>query len=396
MEYSKFRMILLEGEKRNIDFKIRCDAFLNPSKSSKGELAKDICAMANNGNIASFIIIGVADNGEDCRSVDNPKLIDDNLQDFCKKAISPPPKIRLYRKSWERAESAHKGKEFVIIQVGPNPKQVFRLAQDFIEYDTNTCYRRNEVWIRRVATTDLATPDEIVRLARGSSLDESDEDAQKKVERLSFLRLSLEERQNLVSSQITVRLRQFGYKQVRRRDWGKINGWIGDNFIGGVETRWKTIESNVLIAYILKCMPTLTIKGLQSLSWSPVLNLSRFTQWSGLPKDILKIDRANIKSVRRLCIISVIRAVPANRVEIALPGMRRIGKFLYYYQPTFSEKRYTRSSELELPSSTELLILSQIQSVRDYDELLVKTILSLESEKATIVIPSPAQLSDNP
>jgi predicted HTH transcriptional regulator len=168
LDYQRFRTLLQEGEKAHVDFKIRCDAFATPNIGVRGELAKDICAMANNGNRASFIIIGVSDDATCFRSVDNNKLTDDNLQDFCKKALYPPPTVRLHWRNWKHALPAHRDKDFVVIQIGPNKRQAFRLAQDFVEYSQKACYRRNEVWIRRNATSDLATPEEIVRLASAS------------------------------------------------------------------------------------------------------------------------------------------------------------------------------------------------------------------------------------
>lgn len=167
MRYSKFQQLVKDGEKANVDFKIKCEAFLSRKTAPKAELAKDICAMANNGNVASYILVGVSDDGKSFVSVSNPKLTDDNLQSFCKTAIFPPPRIKVHRECWKQASPAHAGKEFVIIQVGPQARQAFHLARDFINYREGVCYRRNEVWIRRVATSDLATPEEIARLTKG-------------------------------------------------------------------------------------------------------------------------------------------------------------------------------------------------------------------------------------
>jgi hypothetical protein len=172
--------------------------------------------MANNGNRASYIVIGVSDDATRFRSVDNDKLTDDNLQDFCKKAIYPPPVIRLHRKKWKRALPAHRGKDFMIIQIGPNPRQVFRLAQDFIDYNRKTCYRRNEVWIRRNATNDLATPEEIVRLATGQSPQGDD---QVKADREAFSRMSQSEQITRISDETDSCLRDLGYAALPQREW---------------------------------------------------------------------------------------------------------------------------------------------------------------------------------
>ncbi len=167
MNYSKYLELVRRGEKSNVDFKIRCDAFVSTGTAAKAELAKDICAMANNGGVTSHIIIGVSDDRESFESVSNNKLTDDNLQSFCKTAILPPPKIKVTRERWSSSQPAHSGKDFVVIQIGPHARQAFRLAREFISYREKVCYRRNEVWIRRGATSDLATPEEIARLVKG-------------------------------------------------------------------------------------------------------------------------------------------------------------------------------------------------------------------------------------
>jgi len=167
MEYSKFKQFLKDGEKANLDFKLTCNAFLSKRITPKGELAKDICAMANNGNIASYIVIGVSDDRKSFQSVNNSKLTEGNLQAFCKTAIYPPPKIKVYKKHWAKTGPSRSGKEFVIIQIGPQARKAFRLARDFISYSEKIAYHRNEVWIRRGTTSDIATPEEVARLVQG-------------------------------------------------------------------------------------------------------------------------------------------------------------------------------------------------------------------------------------
>jgi hypothetical protein len=174
MDYAEFRRLVEGKEKANVDFKIKCDAFQTKTIGEKAELAKDICAMANNGNMASFIIVGVSNDGRSFQSVANQQLTDDNLQAFCKEAIAPPPRVRLRRERWSQAPPAHANKDFVIIHVGPNVRQAHRIARDFISYREEVCLRRNEVWVRRGATSDLAAPEEVVRLARAKTPSEAD------------------------------------------------------------------------------------------------------------------------------------------------------------------------------------------------------------------------------
>jgi len=169
MEHAKFAQLVKAGEKPSVDFKIECNAFLPASEPEKAELAKDICAMANSGNTASYILVGVSDDGKHFRSVENAKLTDENVQSFCKTAISPPPRVKVHRECWRRVVRSHANKTFVIIQIGPQARQAFCLARDFINYKQGFCYRRNEVWIRRGTTSDLASPAEVALLVKGKS-----------------------------------------------------------------------------------------------------------------------------------------------------------------------------------------------------------------------------------
>jgi predicted HTH transcriptional regulator len=158
MTYLEFLRLIQGGEKATVDFKVKSDAFAQIGIDAKAELAKDICAMANNGNTRSYIVIGVSDDRKMFHSVTNQKLTDDNLQDFSRKAIYPPPKVRLVSQKWRNAASNHRQKNFVIIQIGPQPRQVFRLAQDFIDYKKTyvtaetrfgSVEARRRIWLHR-------------------------------------------------------------------------------------------------------------------------------------------------------------------------------------------------------------------------------------------------------
>src|SRR6266481_1213000 len=166
MKFAEFIRRARLREKKNVDLKIDCHAFASRSPDSeraKAELAKDICAMANNGSSTSYLLIGVSNDGLDLKSVTNPNLTDDNLQSFCKNAIFPPPKVRVH-KLVAPSSAGYRDEQLIAIQVGPNPRHAYRLNRDFIEMKNtdpkaNFCFRHNEVWIRREATSDLASPE---------------------------------------------------------------------------------------------------------------------------------------------------------------------------------------------------------------------------------------------
>jgi hypothetical protein len=174
---------------QHIDLKIECHAFAskNPdSERAKAELAKDICAMANNGSRASYLLIGVSDDGRNLKAVTNPNLTDDNLQVFCKDAIFPPPKLKLHV-CVANPSAGREAQRFIAIQIGPNPRHAYRLSRDFIDLRNTDpraryCFRRNEVWIRRGATSDLATPEEIVGRIRGKRIAKAEDDGTEVIE----------------------------------------------------------------------------------------------------------------------------------------------------------------------------------------------------------------------
>jgi predicted HTH transcriptional regulator len=69
MDYTKFRRLVKGLEKQTVDSKIECHAYNTKVQSPNAELAKDICAMANNGNVSSYILVGVSDDGRKFLSV---------------------------------------------------------------------------------------------------------------------------------------------------------------------------------------------------------------------------------------------------------------------------------------------------------------------------------------
>ena len=60
MNYVEFLRLIHGGEKTTVDFKVRSDVFAQAGIDAKADLAKDICAMANNGNVSSYMVIGVS------------------------------------------------------------------------------------------------------------------------------------------------------------------------------------------------------------------------------------------------------------------------------------------------------------------------------------------------
>jgi len=157
-----------------VDFKLEFNAFA--SQKDNAEFLKDIIALANNGYVSNYLIIGVSDDGKGFKSVTNPKLTDaradDRLQRLARDNIHPVPAVKLIKRKWPSTkgiDKRHQGKTFVMVQVGPQPRQCFRFNKDHVDYMQDYCFRKHEVWIRRGSTSDLAAPEEIKRLLEGKA-----------------------------------------------------------------------------------------------------------------------------------------------------------------------------------------------------------------------------------
>ena len=167
MTFSQFHRLIEQGEKSHVDFKLTCNAFnrtAGDQEKAKAELVKDICAMANNGAIASYLMIGIGDDRQTLQSVSDQTLNSQNVQTLVRDAIHPRPTIRFHRLKWSDAPPPFKDVDFVVIQIGPNARHAFRLARDFINWQQRFHFRKHEVWIRNEDTSDLATPEQIARL----------------------------------------------------------------------------------------------------------------------------------------------------------------------------------------------------------------------------------------
>jgi hypothetical protein len=381
MKYFDFLRLIQAGEKTNVDFKVRSDVFAQSGIDAKAELAKDICAMANNGNVASYIVIGVSDDRNTFHSVTNQKLTDDNLQDFCKKAIHPPPKLKLSRERWRHASVDHRGKEFVIIQIGPQPRQMFRLAQDFIDYKKNVCYRRNEAWIRRNATTDLATPEEIARILNGRRLEQDELDPERAKERQIFAHASQSEQSQIISSVTKEIFIKSGYNLVRSKDWP---GTMQIFFRLKIDTFHKRYKNTGFLVFVLPCWDTFRLPDLSFyMKWGYLHQ--EFLKWTELPKQITNRPKSQIRGVRAIWYMPIVGKVPISKVTKRFTQYRKAASILYFYAPELrSEQNDSDQNDSEIISSSEILIVDRILSKSDYTELLSRAINIVEKKQNTL------------
>jgi hypothetical protein len=384
MDYKKFLQLLERGESATVDYKRECHAFTQKGVSARGELAKDICAMANNGNVASYLVIGVGDDRKP-KSVENRNLTDDNLQSFTKSAIFPPPKVKLRWESWTKVKPEHNAVKFVVIQVGPNPRQVFRLAQDFVESSSGLCLRRNEVWIRRGATSDLATPEEIVRMASGKAAQE-DVDEERQLARTQFARLSHNEQTAQLDQVATQSWQEFGYELLSQKEWQLLKPHDLYRSAYRIPTYCKQVDGISLLIYSAHARATLTTQELVDLYASGAFRRTG-AQWSELPEAIQRQKPGTVHAVRRIWLVPVVGSVPSGRITKKFTAARQIGKYLWFYYPTLP---FHTSQPKPRPkaSSSELLVLDDLRSVEDYRDALTQTVEEVERERTTIVMPT--------
>lgn len=133
--------------------------------------------MANNAPTISYLIVGVSDDRKQFQSVQNTKLTSANIQTLIRDSIHPHPRVKVSERCWSKAPQPLGQKRFVIIQIGPNAKDAYRFNRDYVQPGSGYNFRKNQVWIRNQDTSDIATPEQIVRLKTKRSAQQADEEA---------------------------------------------------------------------------------------------------------------------------------------------------------------------------------------------------------------------------
>ena len=369
ISYKKFLELINGGESYRVDFKIKCDAFASSTLAPKAELIKDICALSNNGNVTSFLIIGVSDDRQTFNSVKNKNLKDETIQDYCKRNIYPPPKLQIFLKKWSIGLTNIRDKEFFIIQIGPHKKQAFRFLLDIIDYRENICFRRNEVWIRRGTTSDIATPEEVSKLVAGESIHVNDTDQAKEVERNEYSRLSQSQKKDNICLSLLDNLHNNGITSLPKNEYPKIPYFSGSSI--SLRTLWKWTDNILFLYHITGCLNKLNRSYLLSQRQYLVYDYSVDYY---VPKRL--IDKfSSSKGVRRILILPVLSKVPRTRLQDYLDSWQWSGKSLYF----FHNKSINDKSGNLLPISTELIVIDNILSITDFKERCNSEISYLEN-----------------
>lgn len=188
--------------------------------------------MANNGGKVSYIIVGVSNDRKNFVSVQNKNLTNDNLKRLVAESIYPVPKVELKWYSWKNSNKEHQNKEFVIIKVGPNLKKAYHFKRDFIDYKKGYCFRKNEIWIRRGTTSDLATPEETCNLEGKLKIKENEE------EKIIYAKFhSIQQRNKIVSDfkkilkELEIKFIDNSYGEYKIPFYRLLTKWFSKKFV---------------------------------------------------------------------------------------------------------------------------------------------------------------------
>lgn len=380
LSYRKFCELIKQGETATVEFKQECNAFKG-EEIANDELAKDICALANNGNTVSYLFIGVIDGGRGYKSLENTKVSDDALQILCRDHIFPFPRVKFYTVKWKELSPTVIG----VIEVGRHSnKTIFRLVKD----GKGGKLRRNNVWIRRNAVCDLASPEEITAKALGKIGSLTNDTISARDE---FSKLSPNEQIKLITTTIRQQVKKLGYSEIKNKAWiinnyfYIIRGWQPPmiRLPSGIEaffvpfSKISESERSVIILSVFNCLENLTKKDIELKQWR--------TGCAGLENERhIEIISKTFKptQVKRITILPVLRSVPTQKITTSLHEWRQVGLDHYYYSTTTIEEK-----EYVIPSSTELLLLDHIQSPLELLQKISSMLCQAEAFSESILYP---------
>jgi hypothetical protein len=354
-----------------VDFKIEQKVFgARSTFKDKAELAKDICALSNNW-LKSYLLIGVSNDGKNFKSNQNIGLTDDNLQRFCRDAINPSPIVQLQSLTWQTSNSNHRNKEFVVIQVGPHaPGTVFRLSKDFIDWPSQVYYRKNEVWIRRGATSDLASPEEIVGLSQKQKFDTTKSALDLKAERERFLKRSLIEQCTDVNHLLFSTLESMHFRILK----GKTDEWITAPVVNApilnpVLFEQRT-EKQITFVVVCNCLRRIDSKWLNSPYWlGNPLTLSE-EQIAVIATRYKRKSEQSLKAIRSIVVQPVLQTVSDTKLSMLYSRNNRRSQGHFVEQSTRAAAKLPDSLGNKLSVSLEYIVISRILSLTELEARL--------------------------
>ena len=140
MDKNKLRNLIKKNEYEKLDFKLKIELF---TESTKRELAKDICAIANSRGGRGYIIIGVEDKTKRIVGVEADYISEERVQQVVASRIEPPVPVSL-------EECFLEGKRLLVIVIFNSYQKPYQIRENGAFY------------IRRGSTTDIMRKQELL------------------------------------------------------------------------------------------------------------------------------------------------------------------------------------------------------------------------------------------
>jgi nucleoside 2-deoxyribosyltransferase len=219
-----------------------------------------------------------------------------------------------------------------------------------------------------------------------------EEEANLRLEREKFSILSTNQRNQLISLDTHVILREHGFEFLDHVYSGdRASSFSFDPHMGGrvYSIYWKKMGNVAFLILNLPCVNQLLKGQLIDLRISVVTRFaeSDFVLWENLPKTITKLSRRKIHAIRRLVLIPTLGIVPIARLDSVFYDWQRTSSYLHYFNPRI-ELHGRLKDKTAAPSSSELLIVDDVKSTSDYNLSLSDALRVTESERTTILTPS--------
>jgi hypothetical protein len=209
------------------------------------------------------------------------------------------------------------------------------------------------------------------------------------IERAEFAQLSLTERRALVSGKVDVVLKSQGYKECGSlRHLAPITRGVA--FARhDMKLLWTLAKGTLVLIDPSYCFDSLQKQDLEWASQASILSdisNDRRVQWGNLPKDLRKLTRRKVRSIRRIRLVSVLKAITSGRIEQTLGRWRRLESASLYYLPSFRRTQFYPDNEGHvMPSSSEVLLLSGIKSLSEFESELADALSAVENRQDTLI-----------
>lgn len=140
MDKKRLFNLIKKGEGTKVDYKQKIDLEM---ESSRKELAKDICAIANSKGGRGYLIIGIEDKTKKIIGIEGKRYSEEQLQQIVSSRCEPPIPVSLEFISFDN-------KELAVINIYDGPQKPYQLRENGAFY------------IRRGSTTDTMRKEEII------------------------------------------------------------------------------------------------------------------------------------------------------------------------------------------------------------------------------------------